>query len=130
MRATDTRATIRGGQSTSDWAWPGPAELYVILIFAAAWVVISLFGGKSGFVMATATALTICALMAYLALRQYPGRMTPYIAWVVRIGAAVTAWWLFIDAPTQIIRFTAVAIYAALYLLCEWAVWRRASKPE
>lgn len=56
--------------------------------------------------------------------------MTPYVVWVVRIGAAVTAWWLFIDAPAQVSRFAAVAVYAALYLLCEWAVRHHASKSE
>jgi hypothetical protein len=121
-----TKATTRSGQRSSYWAWPGPADLYVTFLFAIAAFLVAHFFGKSEFAMASMTAVTICICLAYTALRgNNLDKWTPYIAWVMRIAAAGTGWWLFTATPTQAGRFTAVALYAVLYVLCERAVWRR-----
>ena len=113
------------GQRVNDWAWPGPADLYVLLLFAAAWAPILLLGRKSNFVMALATTSTVCAGLAYGAVRKEAGIWNRFVAWVVRIGAIAAGCWLFAATPSQYGRFIAVGVYAVLYVLCERAVWRR-----
>lgn len=114
------------GQRASYWSWPGPASLYLFLVFAVVWLPICIYGGKSQLVMASATALTICVMLAYQALRGDPAKWTAYVTWVVRIGAAITAVWLFTAAPSQAAGFLTIAVYGALYALSEWAVRRSA----
>ncbi|MGC2162627.1 MAG: hypothetical protein WA634_12005 [Silvibacterium sp.] len=103
-------------------AWIGAANLIVL----AAWIPILIFARNSAIVMASAGALTICFCLAWTAFRgDYIEKWTPSMAWRVRIGAAILGVWLFISTPTLAGRFAAVAIYAALYVLCERAIWRR-----
>lgn len=110
---------------SSLWAAPRPADLRVFLFLAVTWLFLSVFVGRSAFVMALATALTLCANLIYIARRGDLTRWTHYIAWALRIGAAVTAWWLFVATPTMAGSFLAVILFAMLYTLCERSVWRR-----
>lgn len=120
------KATSRGRRA-SYWAWPGPADLYVGLIFGAVWIPVLVFARQSGFVMASATALTICAGVVWQAIRgDWPLR----IAWGARTGAAVAGGWLFVATPGYPGRFIAVAIFAALYILCDRAASRRARSDQ
>ena len=116
-------ATRRGTRS-SYWAWPGPAGLYLIAIFAALWLVIAMVGAKSQFVMASATALAICAGLACYAAWGNLDKWNRWNAWVVRIGAAATGVWLFLAPPALWDRCIAAAVFATVYVLCERAVWR------
>lgn len=120
-----TDMTIRSGQRSSYWAWPGPADLYVVLLLGIAAFLVAHFLGKSEFAMALMTALIICFCPAYQTLRRGPAKWTPYAAWVVRVGAAAAGYWLFIATPTPVGRFIASAIYATAYVLCDWAAWHR-----
>ena len=80
--------------------------------------------------MASATALMICGEVGYLAIRKGRSGWTFYIAWVLRVGTAVTGCWLFIVAPSRTVGFAAIAIYAVVYGLCERAAWRRVRSEE
>ncbi|MFZ0661789.1 MAG: hypothetical protein WAM66_03790 [Acidobacteriaceae bacterium] len=120
------KAKPRRGHRTSYWAWPGPADIYVMVPVAVAAFLAAHFFGKSEFAMSVTAALMICTWLAYAALGGKDlDKWTPFLAWVIRAAAAVTGWWLFTAAPTLAGRFAAVILYAALYVLCEWAVWRR-----
>jgi hypothetical protein len=121
----DTNATIRSGQHRSFWSWHGPDEL-ILLIFLAAGFLIPYFLGKSQVAMASFVAFTICFNLAWQALHgDYLDKWTHSLAWRIRVAAAIVGGWMFLSAPTLVDRFTAVAVYAALYVLCEWTVWRR-----
>jgi hypothetical protein len=123
-----TENAINRERRSSFWGWPGPAQLYLILICAAIWAPISFFGGRSDFSMAMATAVAVCVGVAYQVLQGESGKWTPYVAWVVRLGAAITGYWLFIAAPTRTSRFLAVIIYAVVYVICDWTAWHRARR--
>jgi hypothetical protein len=107
------------------WAWPGPANLYVGLIAIALWIPVLVYGRNSGFVLASATAVTICASLALGAIRRGYGQWSQNIAWVIRIGAAITGFWLYTATPNQPWRLILVPMYVLLYIVCEMAVWRR-----
>ncbi len=118
-------ATTGDNRRVSFWSWPGPAGLYVGLVTLAVWTPILVFGRNSDLVLAFGVAATICASLAYQAVRKPPYEWSLYLAWVMRISAIVTACWLFAVTPAMIGRFIAVAVFAVLYVLCERAVWRR-----
>lgn len=107
------------------WATPRPADLRVFLFIAVTWLFLSVFAGRSAFIMALATALTLCANLVYLARWGDLSPWTHYIAWALRIGAVVTAWWLFVATPTVAGSLLAVLLFAGLYTLCERSIWRR-----
>lgn len=113
------------GRRSGLWATPRPADLRVFLFVAVTWLFLSVFAGGSAFVMALATALILCANLIYLARRGDLSRWTHYVAWALRAGAFVTAWWLFVATPTLAGSFLAVLLFAGLYSLCERSVWRR-----
>lgn len=126
LRFMLTKATTRDGQRRSFWTWHWPGDL-VLLVFLAAGFLIPDFFGKSQVTLASFTALTICFCLAWQAFRgDYLDKWTPSMAWRIRIGATVSGCWLFLATPTLAGRFTAVAIYAVLYVLCERTVWHRA----
>lgn len=113
------------GRRSGLWATPRPADLRVFLFFAVTWLFLSVFAGRSAFVMALATAFTLCANLVYIAHRGDLSRWTHYIAWTLRVGAVITAWWLFVATPTLAGGFLAVLLFAGLYTLCERSIWRR-----
>lgn len=121
-----------GSKRSSYWAWPGPVDLYPGLILAAAWIPVLIFARHSELVLASMLALSICALVALKAVeRVWPPRTLwgARTAWGVRIGAAIVGWWLFIAVlarADRFIAFIALAGYAALYVLCDYAAVRRA----
>ena len=120
-------ATSSPKQRTSLWAWHGPAGVYVDAIIAAVWIPILIFGRKSAFIMASATALTLCASLAYSALKGTDlDRWTPFVTWAIRLAALVVGLWLFAVTPAHAGRFIAVVAYVVLYVACDRAVSRRA----
>lgn len=106
------------------WATPHLADLRVFLFLAVTWLFLSVFAGRSAFVMALATALTLCVNLIFIA-RHDLSHWTHYIAWTLRIGAVITAWWLFVATPTIAGSLLAVLLFAGLYTACERSVWRR-----
>lgn len=118
-------ASAATGRRSGLWATPRPADLRVFLFVAVTWLFLSVFAGRSAFVMALATALILCANLLYLARRGDLSRWTHYVAWALRLGAVITAWWLFIATPTMAGSFLAVLLFAAVYTVCERSVWRR-----
>ena len=117
--------SIPGGRRSGLWATPRPADLRIVLFFAVTWLFLSVFAGSSAFVMAIATALTLCANLVYLAHSNNLARWTHYIAWALRAAAVITGWWLFVATPTMAGSFLAVLLFAGLYFVCERGVWRR-----
>lgn len=115
----------RTSRRRSYWAWPGPINLYIHLIAMACWVPVLIYGRQSSFVMASATAITICVSLAWGAIRPGRGRWNQSIAWVIRTGAVAAGVWLYLATPDQPWRFVLILMYAVLYVVCEMAVWRR-----
>lgn len=126
MKHYDSKNAVSKDRRLSYWTWPGPANLYEMLLVAIAWFLISYLWGKSQFVMALATALTICGTLAWNLFRGNLEKWTQYIAWVFRIAAVITGVWLFVATPTLPGRIAAVILYTVLYIVCERAVWRSA----
>jgi hypothetical protein len=108
------------------WAIPRPADLRVLLVFSVIWLLVSSFAGNSDFLMALATSLAICANLVHLSRSKDLVCWTHYIAWIMRIGAAISIWWLFAAIPSIAISWIAVLLFAALYFVCERSVWRHA----
>ena len=97
---------------------------------AAIYLPLFYFFGKSGFAIAVITALTICATFVSAVLRTDLSAedwksLNHFSATVIRVAALGTAYWLFSDAPTTVVRYVAVLVYAVLYVFCENAAWRR-----
>jgi hypothetical protein len=121
------RTTTQEKGRASFWGWPGPADLYVLLIVAGAMAFVSALAGHSQVVMACATSLIICVGVAYEAFRAGPSRWTPYAAWVMRTGVVISGCWLLFALPSYPSRLAAVCILAALYIVAERTAWRRAA---
>lgn len=116
--------TLHGWRTRSNVA-PGPDALYLGLICATAWLPVTLFGSNPAFAMALATALTLCASLAYAAMRRVPSIWTPFTVWLVRSGAAATAGWLFLATPSANGRYGAVALFALAYVAGEAGIAHR-----
>ncbi len=125
-RMVPARVPARRGRRANWWTASGPADLRVLLFFAVTWLFLSAFAGNSTFLMAAATGLTICANLVYVARSCQLAGWTRYMAWVMRAGAAISAWWLFVTTPSDAGPYIAVVLYAAIYFVCERTVWRRA----
>lgn len=116
--------------SRSFWAWPGPAYLYEIVLLAAVYLPLLHFFNKSGFAMSVIVAFTICVTYVVATLRtdlsaKDWGTFNHYTVSVMRLIALGVGYWLFFNAPTRIVRYSAVIVYAVLYIFCENAAWRR-----
>ena len=114
------------GRRSGMWAVPRPADLRVLLVFSVTWLLVSSIAGNSAFIMALGTSLAICANLVYLAHSKDLSRWTHYIAWIMRITAAISTWWLFVAIPSLGVGWIALMLFAALYFVCERSVWRHA----
>ena len=108
------------------WALPRPADLRVFLLFSVIWLLVSSIAGNSPLIMALGTSLAICANLIHLSRSKDLARWTHYIAWIMRVGAAISLWWLFVAIPSVGISWVAVVLFAAMYFVCERSVWRHA----
>jgi len=114
---------------------PGPARLYELLLFAAIYISLFHFFSKSGFTISVITALTVCAAFFSAVLRtdlsaEDWSTLNQYTIWIIRVCALAAEYWLFSAAPTTMVRYVAVLVYAALYVVSENAAWRRKAAIE
>lgn len=121
----DTKTDGSIEQNRGAWAWPGPAGLYIGLIFAGASFFAERIWGRDSFPMDLLVALLICSALVYHATRRGNVKWRSYYAWVLRIAFGIIAWWVYRDAPTALAGAVAVLIFLVAYALCERAVWRR-----
>ena len=123
-------ATADRGWQSGIWATPGLTRLRALLVFSVVWLFLSSLAGTSAFIQALATSLAICSSLIYLARSGDLLRWTHSITWVMRAGAVISACWLGASIPYTRERFLAIAIFAAVYSVCEHSVWRRARSTE
>lgn len=111
--------------NTSFRAWFRRSDLLLLTGIIGGFVVPGVLG-HSDFAMACLVASLFCVSLAITAiLRRYLEEWSAPLAWRLRIAAVAVAAWLFLAAPRVLDGFLAVALYAAAYAVCEWAIRRR-----
>lgn len=123
-------ATTDRGWQSGIWAAPGLTRLRTLLVFSVIWLFLSSLAGTTAFIQALATCLAICSSLVYLARSGDLLRWIHIIAWGMRAGAVITACWLAASIPSTSERLLAVALFAAVYPVCERSVWRRVRNSE